>query len=390
MRAAVWASAMVVVLLLSDGTAFEARVAQSSDIALQQIVDGLSSPVGVATARDGTGRLFVIEQGGRIRIVKGGRVRERAYLDISSKVSKGTEQGLLGLAFHPRFKDNRRFYINYTDTDGNTVIAEYRQSRRSPNRASTGSARVVLTFPQPFANHNGGHLAFGPDGYLYIASGDGGGAGDPQGNGQRLDTLLGKILRIDVDEDRAGRGYGIPPDNPFRDTPGARGEIWSYGLRNPWRFSFDRQTDAMWIGDVGQSNLEEIDYEPADSDGGTNWGWNIKEGTDCYVGETECAAASAAGELADPIAEYGHELGCAVVGGHVYRGNASPQLKGTYFFSDNCSGTIWSLDVSGPSSQEEVVRLETGRPIASFGETGSGEMLVVDRAGALLKLVAQG
>lgn len=388
MRAAVLAGAIVIALLLSEGTVFESRFAQSTEITLQPVVSGLSEPVGVTSARDGTRRLFVIEQGGTIRIVKSRRLRERPYLDISSKVSTGNEQGLLGIAFHPRFEDNRRFYIDYTNTDGNTVIAEYRQSRLRPNRAAVSSARVVLGFQQPFSNHNGGDLQFGPDGYLYIASGDGGGAGDPQGNGQRLDTLLGKILRIDVDKDRDGRGYGIPSDNPFRDTPGARGEIWSHGFRNPWRFSFDRQTDAMWIGDVGQGRLEEIDYEPADSGGGTNWGWNIKEGTDCYIGAAECEAASATADLTDPIAEYSHDLGCAVVGGYVYRGNRYPELKGTYFFSDNCSGTIWSLDASNHSPQEEVVRLESGRAVTSFGETGSGEVLVVDHGGHILKLQA--
>ena len=361
--------------------------AQSQGVALQPLAGGLSQPVGVTSARDGSRRLFVIEQGGKIRVIKGKRVLDGAYLDISGKVSSGGEQGLLGIAFHPRFEDTRRFYVNYTDTDGNTVVAEYRQSRTDANKARTRSERVVLTFEQPFSNHNGGALAFGRDGYLYISSGDGGGSGDPQGNGQRLNTLLGKILRIDVDKDRDGRGYGIPPDNPFRDDPTARPEIWSYGLRNPWRFSFDRTTRAMWIGDVGQGRLEEIDYELGGSDGGTNWGWNIKEGTDCYIGATECAAASAAAELTDPIAEYTHDFGCAVVGGYVYRGKAHPDLTGRYFFSDNCSGNIWSLDATNPTAQEEVLLLETGRPISSFGETGSGEILVVDRAGEILRLI---
>ena len=347
-------------------------------------MSGLAEPIGIAAARDGTSRLFVIEQGGKIRVIKGGRLRDGVYLDISRKVSRGGEQGLLGIAFHPSFEDNRRFYVNYTDTKGDTVIAEYRQSRLDPKRASTHE-RVVLTFEQPFSNHNGGDLAFDRDGYLYIASGDGGSGGDPQGNGQRLNTLLGKILRIDVDKDRDGRGYGIPPDNPFRDDPTARPEIWSYGLRNPWRMSFDRSTGAMWIGDVGQGQLEEIDYEPPDSGGGINWGWNIKEGTQCYIGATECAAAAAG--LTDPIAEYSHDLGCAVIGGYVYRGKRYPDLRSRYFFSDNCSGHIWSLDASDPSPQEEVLELESGRPISSFGQTGAGELLVVDRAGHILRLV---
>ncbi|HEV3471645.1 MAG TPA: PQQ-dependent sugar dehydrogenase, partial [Actinomycetota bacterium] len=282
-----------------------------------------------------------------------------------------------------------RFYVNYTDdSGGDTVIAEYKRSRRDPMRALSRSHRTVLTFDQPFANHNGGHLAFGPDGYLYIASGDGGSGGDPQGNGQRRDTLLGKILRIDIDARSDGREYGIPEDNPFRDVAGAREEIWSYGLRNPWRFSFDRRTDAMWIGDVGQSEWEEIDYEAPSSEGGVNWGWNIKEGTRCFLTQSECAAAELNEDLADPIAEYPHDFGCSVTGGFVYRGQRFPDLQGFYFFADFCSGNIWTLDASNPTAQEEVLRLESGRSIASFGESRSGELFVVDRAGEVLRLVA--
>ena len=374
----------------SSDTSKADRSAQVPEIVLQTKVEGLSSPLGLTSARDGTGRLFVMEQAGLIRIVKGNRLFGRPYLDISSKITSGGEQGLLGLAFHPRFEDNRRFYVNYTDTNGDTVIAEYRQSRRTRDRAVAGSERIVLTFDQPFANHNGGHLAFGPDGYLYIASGDGGSAGDPQNNGQRRDTLLGKILRIDIDKGRAGRGYGIPPDNPFRDDPTARPEIWSYGLRNPWRFSFDRRTDVMWIGDVGQGEWEEIDREAATSDGGINWGWKIKEGSHCYVTPTECEAAGATEDLVDPIAEYSHDFGCSVTGGYVYRGQRYPGFRGLYFFADYCSGNIWTIDASDPGAQEEVLRLESGRSIASFGETAAGELYVVDHSGTLLRIVAEG
>ena len=357
-------------------------------IALKPVVGGLTAPIGITHAGDGSGRTFVIEQGGTIRIIKDGRVRSRAFLDISSIITSGGEQGLLGLAFHPRFEANRRFYVNYTDTAGDTVVAEYKRSRHHAHRASRGSARVVLGFDQPFANHNGGHLAFGPDGYLYIATGDGGSAGDPQGNGQRRDTLLGKILRIDVDSRTGGRGYGIPEDNPFRDDPGARPEIWAYGLRNPWRFSFDRRTDAMWIGDVGQGEWEEIDLEAASSDGGVNWGWNIKEGTHCFLSQTECEAAQVGADLKDPIAEYSHDFGCSVTGGYVYRGKRYPSLSGYYFFADYCSGIIWTLDTRAGEGQEEVLRLRSGRAISSFGENGSGEVFVVDHGGEILRLIS--
>ena len=359
-------------------------------IALRPVVDGLSSPIGITHAGDQSGRLFVIEQGGTIRIIKKGRLLARPFLDISSIITAGGEQGLLGLAFHPRFETNRRFYVNYTDTGGDTVIAEYKRSREAANRAAPGSARVVLGFDQPFANHNGGHLAFGPDGYLYIATGDGGSAGDPQGNGQRRDTLLGKILRIDVDERTSERGYGIPEDNPFRGEPGVRPEIWSYGLRNPWRFSFDRRTDAMWIGDVGQSALEEIDFEPASSEGGVNWGWDLKEGSQCYPSETECEAVQVGANLRDPIAEYSHDFGCSVTGGHVYRGQRFPAMRGYYFFADYCTGIFWTLDTRAGAGQEEVLRLRSDQTISSFGENGSGEIFVVDHGGEIFRLVPSG
>lgn len=356
-------------------------------IALRSVVTGLSEPIGVTNAGDGSGRLFVIEQGGTIRIVKRGRLRSRPFLDISSRLISGGEQGLLGLAFHPRFETNRRFYVNYTDTNGDTVIAEYKRSRGDAHRAVSSSERVILTFDQPFANHNGGHLVFGPDRYLYIATGDGGGGGDPEGNGQRKDTLLGKILRIDVNSRTPDRGYGIPEDNPFRGDPAARPEIWSYGLRNPWRFSFDRRSGSMWIGDVGQGSWEEIDREGASSPGGINWGWNIKEGSQCFVTQTECDAAQVSEELRDPIAEYSHDFGCSVTGGHVYRGRSFRALRGYYFFADYCSGIMWTLDARAGAGQEERLRLRSGRSIASFGENGAGEIFVVDRAGELLRLV---
>ncbi|HYI44121.1 MAG TPA: PQQ-dependent sugar dehydrogenase [Actinomycetota bacterium] len=360
----------------------------SSAIDLREIASGLTAPLGVTHSPDGSRRLFVSEQEGVIRIVKGGKLLPRPFIDISDVITSGGERGLLGLSFHPAFGKNRRFYVNYTDLEGDSVIAEYKASRRRPNRASPSTAREVLTFDQPYSNHNGGGLAFGPDGYLYIAVGDGGSGGDPQGNGQRKDTLLGKMLRIDVDDRSGGRQYGIPPDNPFVDEAGAQPEIWSYGLRNPWRFSFDRVGGAMWIGDVGQNEWEEVDFEPGSSPGGLNFGWNIKEGTHCYASQTDCEVADRAGDLTDPVEEYNHELGCSVTGGHVYRGRRFSGLRGLYFFADYCSGTIWALD-SDERLQASEVKLESGLSISSFGESQSGELFVTDHGGKLLQVVAK-
>lgn len=351
---------------------------------LREIVSGLDGPLGVTNAGDGSRRLFVIEQEGTIRVVKRGKLLGRPFLDISGRIKAGGEQGLLGLAFHPRFDKNRRFYVNYTDEAGDTVIAEYKRSRKKRNRATASSARRILTFDQPFSNHNGGHVVFGPDGYLYIGTGDGGSGGDPQGNGQSKDTLLGKILRIDVDARSEDRAYGIPEDNPFVGEARSRPEIWSYGLRNPWRFSFEGSGGAMWIGDVGQNELEEIDREPASSPGGVNWGWNVKEGSECFEPPSGCEAAS--NDLTDPVAEYSHDLGCSVTGGHVYRGRQHTEMRGLYFFADYCSGTIWTLDANEPT-REEVVRMESGRSISSFGESESGELFVTDHDGELLQVV---
>ena len=245
-------------------------------------VTGLSAPVDVANAGDGSGRLFVVEQGGKIRIVRDGALVERPFLDIGGRITSGGERGLLGLAFHPDYPTDPRFFVDYTDRDGNTVVSSFRVSATDPDVADPGSESILLHVDQPFANHNGGGLGFGPDGDLYIALGDGGSEGDPQGNGQRLDTLLAKILRIDVDGGAAaGAPYGIPADNPFVGTAGAKPEIWLYGLRNPWRFRFDRQTGDLWIGDVGQDAWEEIDVARAGV-GGLDFGWNRTEGFHCY------------------------------------------------------------------------------------------------------------
>jgi glucose/arabinose dehydrogenase len=352
----------------------------SLSLRLRQVAAGFEQPLFVTHAGDGSERLFVVEQTGAIRVVADQQVLSQAFLDISERISIGSEQGLLGLAFHPSFEDNGRLFVNYTDTAGDTVVAEY---RAQGDQAEVASERVLLTIDQPFANHNGGALAFGPDGYLYIATGDGGSAGDPEDNGQSLDTLLGKLLRIDVDSSDGGLSYAIPKDNPFVGQDGARGEIWAYGLRNPWRFSFDPVTDELWIGDVGQSALEEIDHLRTGS--GANLGWNVTEGDACFEPASGCDRTG----IEMPVAQYSHELGCSVTGGYVYRGRAQPDLKGVYLFSDYCSGTIWGLDAAKPRAGVETL-LETGRAVSSFGVDESGELYLTDlSSGGLFLIMAK-
>lgn len=346
---------------------------------LVPVADGFEAPLYATHAGDGTGRIFVVEQGGLIRIVENGEIASEPFLDISSRVRAGGEQGLLGLTFDPDYPDNNRFYVDYTDTSGNTVVARYEVTDR-PGVADPSSEQVLLRIEQPYANHNGGHLAFGPDGYLYVATGDGGSGGDPHGNGQSRDTLLGKLLRIDVS---GSGGYEIPSDNPFAGG-GRRAEIWAYGLRNPWRFSFDRNTDDLWIGDVGQSAREEINLEPAGSDGGVNYGWNIMEGAECYD-----AASCDRDGLEEPVADYPHSEGISVTGGYVYRGERIRELTGGYLFGDFGSGTIWIIDSARPRAGAAVA-LETDLSISSFGEDEDGELFVVDHGGTLLRVAGEG
>jgi glucose/arabinose dehydrogenase len=351
---------------------------------LVEVTSGLSRPVYVTHAGDGSNRLFVVEQTGRILIVQGGNVLQTPFLDVSGLISpealqnKYTERGLLGLAFHPDYSKNGLFFIDYTDLNGNTVVARYMVSATDPNQADPSSAVPILSVEQPYSNHNGGDLVFGPDGYLYIALGDGGSAGDPQGNGQNLGTLLGSILRVDVNNTET---YRIPPDNPFVDNVSARPEIWAYGLRNPWRFSFDRQTGELVIGDVGQDKWEEINVQPASSKGGENYGWNIMEGMHPYSG------VAAPADLVMPVLEYGHDAGrCSVTGGYVYRGSAMPDLEGYYFYGDWCTGTVWAAQHDSAGVWQTTISLESGRKISSFGEDETGELYLVDYAGTVLRL----
>jgi glucose/arabinose dehydrogenase len=349
-------------------------------VGLEQIAEGLAFPL-YLTAPPGDPRLFVVEKGGAIRIIKDGVLLTTPFLDLHAQVSTGSEQGLLGLAFDPGYATTGRFVVHYTDVAGDTRLSTFQVSP-DPDQADPASERVVLTADQPFANHNGGQIAFGPDGYLYLGLGDGGSAGDPNGTGQRLDDLLGSILRLSL----AADGYTVPPDNPFVGVSGARGEVWSYGLRNPWRFSFDRLTGDFYIGDVGQSRLEEIDVAPVSAGGGrgVNYGWNIMEGAGCYAASS-CDTTG----LTPPVLQYDHGQGCSVTGGYVYRGAAIPALQGQYFYADYCSGFVRSFRLvdGAPADQASWPTLRPGGAIPSFGEDAAGELYVLAADGRVLKIV---
>jgi glucose/arabinose dehydrogenase len=346
-----------------------------------EVFTGLSAPVGVVNAGDGSGRLFIMEKVGMILIVKDGQLLETPFLDISDHVgSRASEQGLLGLAFHPNYSENGFFYVHYNTQNGNTMIARFKVTE-NPDLASAASELQLLTVQQPFPNHKGGEIVFGPDGYLYIGLGDGGSGGDPYRNGQSTNTLLGKILRIDVNGNNGNTPYVIPEDNPFADG-GGEPEIWAYGLRNPWRFSFDSTTGDLYIADVGQGNWEEIDYLAAGSAGGANFGWNIMEGTHPYAG------SDSPGFVA-PVAEYDHSAGgCSVTGGYVYRGKALPEWNGIYFYGDYCSGKIWGL-LNTPSGWQSTELFATDQRISSFGVDESGEIYLVGYRGSIFRLEKQ-
>ena len=360
---------------------------QRIQLELERAWAGLSKPLGLVHAGDDSGRVFVLEQGGLIKVVENGQLLSRPFLDLTGQVSAigpgYSERGLLGLAFHPRFRDNGLFFVNYTDRRGDTQVVRYRVSPADRNLADPASATTILSQPQPYANHNGGHLAFGPDGYLYIGLGDGGSANDPQGNGQNLATWLGKLLRIDVD---GGEPYAIPTDNPFRARAGARPEVWAYGLRNPWRYSFDRATGDLYIADVGQNAWEEIDVQPAGSGGGQNYGWNLMEGAHCRPG----VACDPSG-LTLPVAEYGRSAGCSVTGGYVYRGSAQPGLVGAYLYGDYCSGRVWALARGTDGSWRSTELLHAPNvQVSSFGEDEAGEVYLTSLGeGVVYRLVAR-
>jgi glucose/arabinose dehydrogenase len=340
--------------------------------------------VDLASPPGDTSRVFIVEKTGTIRILRGGAPLPRPFLDIGTRVSGGSEQGLLGLAFHPDYATNGKFYVDYTDRSGDTRVVEFLVSS-NPDSASA-TERQILFVDQPYANHNGGQINFGPDRYLYIALGDGGSGGDPRGNGQSLATLLGKILRVDVN---GGDPYAIPADNPFVGRPNARAEIWSYGLRNPWRFCFDPSTKDMLIADVGQNQWEEINHEPAGS-GGRNYGWNRMEGAHCYPASSLCDPTG----LVLPVAEYDHSAGCSVTGGYVYGGNALPELQGTYFYGDYCTGLIRSFRIVNGAAAEArdwtaILRTRDGgamQGLSSFGVDGRGGLYLLLLGGEIYRL----
>ncbi|MBI5328837.1 MAG: PQQ-dependent sugar dehydrogenase [Deltaproteobacteria bacterium] len=352
-------------------------------VKLELAAKGLKNPVHITHAGDGSGRLFIAEQAGIVRILRDGNLLPTPFLDIREKVKSGGEMGLLSIAFHPKFKENGRFFVNYTSSSGglHTVISEFQMSN-NPDVADKKSERIILTADQPFSNHNGGQIAFGPDGYLYIGMGDGGSANDPQGHGQNLSTLLGAMLRIDVDRKEGKLQYNIPDDNPFKTRPNARPEIWAYGLRNPWRFSFDPLTGILYAGDVGQDAREEIDIVER----GQNYGWNIMEGSICTSGvNPKCNTTG----LTLPIIDYGRDDGISVIGGFVYRGHEIPGLCGSYIYGDWGSGKLWALRRDGHEVAENKRLLDTKLSISSFGIDEAYEVYVVDYNGGVYKVGAK-
>jgi len=349
-----------------------------SEIQLAHVAGGIPRLTYLTHAFDE--RLFVTQQRGRIQVLVDGQVLSEPFLDITDRVAvNAPEQGLLSVAFHPNYAENGYFFVNYTDANGDTVISRF-QVGGDANRADAASETVLMNIGQPYGNHNGGQLQLGPDGYLYVGMGDGGSGGDPENNGQNPRTLLGALLRLDVDQGNEEVPYAIPPDNPFVGDEKGRNEIWAIGLRNPWRFSFDRQTDDLYIADVGQQQYEEVHFAPAGHPGGLNYGWNIMEGAHCY-GSSTCNTEG----LVQPVAEYDHGQGCSITGGYVYRGSQFPELAGNYFFGDFCSGNIWSLFNSGNEWQQTVVAQFDGS-ITSFGEDAAGELYVLTQEGEIYQI----
>jgi glucose/arabinose dehydrogenase len=371
------ASSLLLIIFYSylPTLAKQASIFNPAKIKFQLITTGLTQPVFLTNANDGSGRLFIVERAGRILIVKNGSLLSAPFLDIRSITnSTGGEQGLLALAFHPGYSTNGQFYTVHTNRNGSLVLSGFMRSATNPDQADPNSRTRVLTISHPtYQNHNGGTLAFGPDGYLYWSTGDGGGGGDPSNNAQNRSSLLGKILRLDVD---SGSPYAIPPNNPFfnNSNPSIRKEIWAYGLRNPYRFSFDRQTGDMYIGDVGQGASEEVNFQPANDTGGKNYGWRVMEGSLCYNPASGC---NKSGKVL-PVAEYDHSIGCSITGGYVYRGSQYLPLQEHYFYGDYCTGVLFSLHNDAPNQWTATQVADTPYFISSFGEDENGELYLAD------------
>lgn len=359
---------------LEDATVFP----DPTLFAWQLVADGLKKPTDLAAPEDGSGRLLILEQGGVIRVIADGELSAEPFFDLTDRVgADGSEQGLLGIALDPEYADNGIFYLNYTDKNGDTVIARY-HSMSDGFRGDPASEEILLQVDQPYANHNGGDLEFGPDGMLYIGLGDGGSGGDPQGNAQNPNALLGKMLRLDV---RGKDAYTIPADNPYA-SGGGRQEIWAVGLRNPWRYTFDSLTGDLYIADVGQNKYEEVHYLPAGSQGGVNFGWNYREGAHPYEGNAPDGA-----NLIDPVFEYDHGQGCSITGGYVYRGQALPEFYGIYLVSDYCSGNVWGLMQDAGGQWQSQLLFQVAGNISSFGQDTHGEIYLLDhRTGGVFRL----
>jgi glucose/arabinose dehydrogenase len=347
-------------------------------LTLRPWLSGFTLPLGIVHAGDGSGRLFVVEKTGAIRVVQDGQILPEPLLNLAGQVSNGSEQGLLGMAFEPGRPD--RFYVNYTNLNGDTEIVRYSTVADNPNVGDPASAELLLEIQQPAGNHNGGNLVFGPDGYLWIGTGDGGAADDRFGNGQNYSALLGSMLRLDVS---AETGYTVPADNPFVGGDDGSPAIWAKGLRNPWRYSFDRLTGDLWVADVGQNQYEEVNRVPSTAPG-LNYGWPLMESTHCYLAN-DCSGL----EVVMPVTEYDHNFGCSITGGHVYRGQQYPALQGIYFFGDYCSGIYWgiSADVEGYTDPTELLQSQA-RPLA-IGEDEAGELYVGGVDGVLYQVVAE-
>ena len=376
---------LLLALSISPATNASAAQLQASippNIKLEPVISGLTQPVFATHAGDGSGRLFIAQQTGEILILNGTTLNSTPFLDVSGIITVGSEQGLLGLAFDPNYASNGFFYIAYSDSNGDDVLSRYKVSTGDPNVADAGSAQIFLTVAEPESNHNGGMIAFGPDGYLYFGLGDGGGGGDNHGtigNGQDKTTLLGKILRLNV----ATLPYTIPPSNPYYGSGTVKQEIWAYGVRNPWRFSFDKTTGDLYTGDVGQNSQEEIDFQAASASGGANYGWRIREGNLCYNPSSGCGTPT---NYVAPVAVYDHSLGCAVTGGYVYRGTNFPGLAGVYLYGDYCTGKLWGLYKNSSNQWVTSLIKSTSYNISSFAEDEDGELYILDYGGALIHI----
>ncbi|MCC6313713.1 MAG: PQQ-dependent sugar dehydrogenase [Thermomicrobiales bacterium] len=389
---AVWTFASAAIAGAASAASFDPA---TFDLNLRDVASGFARPVFLADPGDGSGRLFVVEQGGTIHILRGltgnggaVTVDPEPFLDLRGQIATAdNEQGLLGLAFSPNFANDGELYVGYTALPGseggagNNTVARFHIAAGNPNQVDPASEEILISVVDPFGNHNGGNVMFGPDGYLYAGLGDGGAGGDPFGNGQNPHALLGSLLRLDVTNHSDDVPYTIPPDNPFADGVNGAPEVWAYGLRNPWRFSFDRASGDVYIGDVGQNRIEEIDMLPDGSKGGANFGWNVMEGTSCYAVEG-CDPSL----FVPPVAEYTHEFGCSVTGGYVYRGDSIPALDGVYLFGDYCTGLIWGLGRDADGAWRMSEPIETGLNISSFAEDANGTLYAIDLGGGIYRI----